>query len=287
MNWEVGTDTTSSGTSVKVNIASENVDDLFEATGRKLNEGLHKDWWRERVKGAPASEREKAKLELFALGSDPAVIARMETAAQSQVQKWIKKHSSAIATLSEERRALYDDVKALAADPELVDRIYPTVIEVRQGERPWDKHLYVDADGEYHNNFDGPEEEVLQREIANNKVVGWLRNTDRKSWAVCIPYDVGGEKRPTYPDFLFVRSDGAGYVVDIIEPHEIAFSDAPAKAAGYANFAAKHFDKFGRIELILLDGKARKRLDLTYEATRNKLRGVTLKEQLRQIVAEP
>ena len=129
-----------------------------------------------------------------------------------------------------------------------------------------------------------PESDVLQKEIANKKVKGWLRNTDRKAWALCVPYDVGGEKRPTYPDFLFVRSESNRLVVDIVEPHEIAFSDAPAKAAGYANFAAKHFDKFGRIELILIDGKARKRLDMTSENTRNRLRGVTLKEELRQII---
>jgi hypothetical protein len=57
VNWDVGTDAVPGGTSVKVNIASENVDDLFEATGRKLNDGLHKDWWRERVKGAPAERK--------------------------------------------------------------------------------------------------------------------------------------------------------------------------------------------------------------------------------------
>jgi type III restriction enzyme len=285
VNWDVGTDAVSDGTSVRVNIASENVDDLFEATGRKLNDGLHKDWWRERVKGAPA-DRERAKLELFALGAQTDVMAKIEGAAQALVQKWIRAHGPAMGSLNEERRSLYDDVKYLAADPETTDLVYPTVVQVKQGERAWQKHLYVDVNDEYHVDFNGPEEEVLERELANKKVVGWLRNTDRKSWAVCIPYDVGGEKRPTYPDFLFVRSDGTRLVVDLIEPHEIAFSDAPAKAAGYAAFAAKHFDKFGRIELILLDGKTQKRLDLTDEDTRNKLRGVTLKEQLRQIIAD-
>lgn len=285
VNWDVGTDAVSGGTSVKVNIASENVDDLFEATGRKLNDGLHKDWWRERVKGAPA-DREKAKLELFALGAESEVMAKVEASAQALVQKWIKAHGAAMGSLNEERRALYDDVKYLAADPETTDLVYPTVVQVRQGGRAWQKHLYVDANDEYHFDFNDPESELLEKEIANKKMIGWLRNTDRKSWAVCVPYDVGGEKRPTYPDFLFVRSESGRLVVDIIEPHEIAFSDAPAKAAGYANFAAKHFDKFGTIDLIIIDGKTQKRLDLTDEDTRNKLRGVTLKEQLRQIISD-
>ena len=124
VNWDVGTDALSDGTSVKVNIASENVDDLFEATGRKLNEGLHKDWWRARVRGAPA-DRERAKLELFALGAQSEVMAKIEAAAQALVQKWIKSHGAAMGGPNEDRRALYEEVKHLAADPETTDLVYP------------------------------------------------------------------------------------------------------------------------------------------------------------------
>jgi hypothetical protein len=94
---------------------------------------------------------------------------------------------------------------------------------------------------------------------------------------------VSGEGRSTYPDFLFVRKEAGGLVVDIIEPHTISLADAPAKAAGLAKFAALHFDAFGRIELILIDGKAQKRLDLTDEKTRNRVRGVTLPHELKQL----
>jgi type III restriction enzyme len=285
VNWDVGTDVVSGGASVKVDIASENVEDLFEATGRKLNEGLHKAWWRERVKGAPA-DRERAKLELFALGSQPEVIAKVEEAASALVQKWLKSHGAAIEKLNGESRAMYDEVKYLAANPELNPIDYPTVIHVRQGKEAWQRHVYVDDNSEYHADFYGSETEVLQRELKNKKIVGWLRNTDRKPWALCVPFEMGGEMRPMYPDFLFVRSEGSGLVVDIIEPHTISLSDAPAKAAGLAKFAAKHFDKFGRIELILIDGKNQKRLDLTDQATRNRVKAITLPQELRQLFAE-
>ena len=36
-------------------------------------------------------------------------------------------------------------------------------------------------------------------------MIGWLRNYDRKPWALCVPYEVAGEDRPMYPDFLVVR----------------------------------------------------------------------------------
>jgi len=44
-------------------------------------------------------------------------------------------------------------------------------------------------------------------------------------------------------------------------------------------------DKFGRIEIILLDGKTSKRLDLTDEIVRNKVRGVKIIDQLKQLMA--
>jgi type III restriction enzyme len=117
-------------------------------------------------------------------------------------------------------------------------------------------------------------------------MVGWLRNIDRKPWALCVPYEIDGEDRPMYPDFLIVRSDADNLVVDIVDPHTISLADAPAKAAGLAKFAAQHADKFGRIELIMVDGNTSKRLDLTDENMRNKVRGITLPNQLRQLFAE-
>lgn len=283
VNWDVGTDAAvSAGASVKVDIASENIEDLFEATGRKLNEGLHKAWWRERVRD-PATDREQVKLEVFALGTQPDVLVKVEAAAQALVQKWLKAHSAGIGALGEDSRAMYDEVKYLASSPELTQLVYPTVIHTRQGQRSWSKHLYVDDSDEYHADFYGSETTVLERELSDDNVVGWLRNTDRKLWALCVPYDVGGEARPMYPDFLFVRKDGNALVIDIVEPHTISLADAPSKAAGLAKFADRHFDRFGRIELILIDGRSQKRLDLTDEKTRERVRGVTQTEELRRL----
>jgi type III restriction enzyme len=46
VNWQIGTDVADESETIRVDIASENVDDLFDAVGRKLGEGLHKAWWR-------------------------------------------------------------------------------------------------------------------------------------------------------------------------------------------------------------------------------------------------
>ena len=98
-------------------------------------------------------------------------------------------------------------------------------------------------------------------------------------------------QRPIYfvlgnHDFLIVRKVGRGLVVDLIDPHSIGLADAPAKAAGLAKFAALHGDKFGRILLVMLDGKTSKTLDLTEETVREKVQGVKLPEQLRKLFDE-
>lgn len=283
VNWDVGADSIKEGDVVKVDIASENVEDLFEATGRKLAEGLHKVWWRGRVTADPTS-RERAKLELFALCIEPDVLRKVEKAAQETVQKWLKAYNSAILGLEEASRAAYAEVRNLAANPELTPISYPATIQSKKGDDSWKKHLYVATDSVFHASFYTSEEKVLNEELPKKEVVAWLRNMDRKPWALCVPYEVDGEFRAMYPDFLFIRSEKGNLIVDLIEPHSISLSDSPAKAAGLAKYAAQHADKFGRIELILIDGTASKRLDLTDETVRNKVRGIKLIEQLKHLI---
>ncbi len=285
VNWDVGTEATREGSTVQVDIAAENVDDLFEAVGRKLNEGLHKVWWRERVR-EDSGARERAKLELFALCMDPDVGRKVERAAQELVQKWLKEHSAAILSLEEGSRSAYDEVRNLAAVPELAPLTYPAAIQVKAAEKWLDKHVYVGEGGEFPDDLNGPERELLGQELQRKHVPWWLRNIDRKTWALCVPYEDGGEDRAMYPDFLLVRKDGKRLVVDIIDPHSINLADSPAKAAGLARFAAKHGHKFGRIDLILLDNKSWKRLDLTDEVVRQKVLGVKLPAEMKKLFDE-
>jgi len=118
------------------------------------------------------------------------------------------------------------------------------------------------------------EHAVIKAEVAREDVVGWLRNIERKPWALAMPYELGGEVRPMYPDFLVVRREGSGLVVDILEPHAPSLSDSYAKAKGLAQFAAKHAMQFGRVELIRLAGSEIKRLDLAESDNRAKVLAV-------------
>ena len=117
---------------------------------------------------------------------------------------------------------------------------------------------------------------VIEEEEKREDFVCWIRNPSRGSWALCIPYEIDGEIRPAYPDFIIVRKDRVlGYIVDILEPHSPDFKDNLGKAKGFAEYA-KQNPGVGRIQLIRMSKNAAgnhkfKRLDMSKTAIREKV----------------
>jgi len=100
-------------------------------------------------------------------------------------------------------------------------------------------------------------------------------------------YTYNGEDAPMYPDFLFFRRQGEGVVVDILEPHSLHQDDSAAKAKGLADFALRHGDEFGRIELIVKEKDKLLRLDVNKGNVRDKVRAVSSNQHLRQLFGAP
>ena len=86
-----------------------------------------------------------------------------------------------------------------------------------------------------------------------------------------------------YPDFLVVRKERDDFVVDILEPHRPDLEDNWMKAKGLAEYAKKHGDEYGRIELIRVAGGILKRLDVNEEANRRKILKVSSNAHLNQL----
>lgn len=149
-------------------------------------------------------------------------------------------------------------------------------------------HLFVDDSGVARINLNSWEEGVLKEEQAQPDYVCWLRNPPRKAWSLCIPYEMRGEQKPTYPDFLIVRRDNDGeYVIDILEPHDPTRIDNLGKAKGFAEYARQN-PGVGRIELIRKEkdgtGHERfKRLDMARSAIRDKVSHVMTNDELDHI----
>lgn len=86
-----------------------------------------------------------------------------------------------------------------------------------------------------------------------------------------------------YPDFLFFRKQGDGIVADILEPHRLTQDDSWAKAVGLAEFAVRHGERFGRIEMLIKEKDSLVRLDVNTESIRDKVLKVRDNTRLREL----
>jgi len=261
---------------------NENINDVYAQSGRKLGEGLHAAYLKARV-AAGGVKPAQAKLELATLLDDNKTLKRLEDKAGKVFQEEIEKHKAAIRDLPEARRDAYRKLRRQAARPEHEELELPAIYEAPKGDQSFVRHLYTDEKGDFTCKLNDWETSVVEAELAKEEVIGWLRNVPRKRWAFTVPYTYSGEDHPMYPDFLFFRRQGDGVVVDILEPHSLSHDDSDAKARGLADFAVRHGDDFGRIELIIKEKDKLIRLDVNQSDVREKVRGVSSNQHLRQL----
>lgn len=136
-------------------------------------------------------------------------------------------------------------------------------------------HLFVNSEGTAKFKLVGWEPITLNEERKHPEYVCWLRNQDRKTWALCIPYKYGNEDHRMYPDFIIVRNDGiGGYDFSILEPHRDDKKDNLAKAKGLAQYAIE-CPSFSRIQMLrkvhFPYGDRMLRLDFTKMSVREKV----------------
>lgn len=154
--------------------------------------------------------------------------------------------------------------------------------------KDYDDHLFVDDSGKARINLNTWEEGVLVEEQSQADYVCWLRNPPRKPWSLCIPYEMGGEQKPAYPDFVIIRKDSDDeYVVDILEPHDPTRIDNLGKARGFAEYARQN-PGVGRIQLIRMSKDAVghnrfKRRDMAMSAVRDKVSRAMTNDELDHI----
>ncbi len=154
----------------------------------------------------------------------------------------------------------------------------------------YDDHLFADEFGQAKIKLNNWEKEVLEEEQSREDFICWLRNPSRANWAFCLHYLDGDKETPFYPDFLIVRKDDlnpAGYIIDVLEPHNPAFADNLCKAKALAKYARDEI-KIGRVQLIrqiknLAGNPKYKRLDMSKGETRDKVLKCMSIEELNHI----
>lgn len=257
----------------------------FEQSGKLLGEGLHKEYW---IRNSTRDHID-VKIEVIVLTNNTDTMERINTYAEKEFITLYENNKRAIARLNEARKNVYERLINASVQPIAIPWTLPDSIDfyLPDDSATFEQHLYCFENGSFQTSLNSWESGVVTEEL-NNGAVCWLRNLDRKKWSLEIPYEVSGVTTSMFPDLVIVRSDAQGYVFDILEPHDPSRKDNYPKAVGLAKFAEKHWDIFGRIQLIRLkkgaDGREHfYRLDMEKTTVRNKVRGITSNEELDRI----
>lgn len=220
------------------------------------------------------------KVDVILFVADEECMNRLHSYAETRFHGLNDEYRRYIATIDSEK--IRKDYDSIVSDGDSVSKHnfrLPETIQVPHevGGKEYRNHLFVsDITGVATMKLNTWEAGVIEEEEKREDFVCWIRNPSRGSWALCIPYEIDGEIKPTYPDFIIVRKDRVlGYVVDILEPHNPDFKDNLGKAKGFAEYAKKN-PGVGRIQLIRMskdaDGNHKfKRLDMSKTAVRDKV----------------
>jgi type III restriction enzyme len=282
-----GTGVTEPEADYHIGASSVDIDRLFEEAGRVFSHGLQMEYWRAHAE----RDATDVKVEAIVLARDATRMAELEGLADGAFNTLYDQHKKAIHKLKEQRRSAYEKLRLATAKPSEVPWHLPESIDFRRqpSDPLWERHLYVEGNGQFRAELGNWEAGVLKEELADPQVVGWLRNVDRKPWSLEVPYETGGDIRPMFPDLVVVRKVGAELLIDILEPHDPSLADNFEKAVGLARFAERHGALFGRIQLIRKQSSAGgehfARLEINQAAAIKKLLLITSNPQLDELFA--
>ena len=230
------------------------------------------------------------KIDVILYASDDDCIGRLMAYAERAFHKMNDDYRRKIVGLEERFIKQYNTI---VSDGDIVSkhnfRLPETITQPREvNGKDYTDHLFVDDSGVARINLNNWEEGVLEEEQSQADYVCWLRNPPRKPWSLCIPYEMGGEQKPAYPDFIIIRKEGEDeFVIDILEPHDPTRIDNLGKAKGFAEYARQN-PGVGRIQLIRKGkdsaGHDRfKRLDMAKSVVRDKVSRAMTNDELDHI----
>lgn len=218
------------------------------------------------------------KVDCILFAADNGCIDRLNKYAKDKFHSLNDQYRKYVATKDERTKKQYSDI---IADGDAVSKhnfSLPETISARierDGEA-FSNHLFADENGLATIKLNSWEREIIEEESKKEDFVCWLRNPPRDRWSLCIPYEMNGEFKAAYPDFIIIRKDPLStYALDILEPHNPDYKDNLGKAKGFAKYAEAE-KRIGSIQLIRKSqDSARntrfKRLDLSKGLVREKV----------------
>lgn len=255
------------------------VDAEFKAAGRVLTLDLaHKYADHIAIEDEDDDGLFDAHVQVAALARVEGVADALDQEADKLAESWFSQYRVDIKGLSDERRAVYDEIRGMSQHPQAIEILRPRVrteetedaeankLETRTG------HLMCGEDGEFPvGSLNRWESQVLDKEMRRSGFLAWYRNPSRPSAdALAIAYQDGqGNWRRMCPDFVFFHGDEGDVKISIVDPHSHHLADALPKLRGLAAFADAHGHAFHRIESVArMDDVALRVLDLTEASVR-------------------
>jgi hypothetical protein len=123
----------------QVAAAAQNIDDLYRAGGRKLGEGVHKQW--HKLRAAAGASSDDAKKELFALLADHAFVETLQSRCEKQFYKLKQMHKTAIDHLPGTRQDDYRALNVTGAKGTPLELDLPPTIVTSTEKGPYGRHL--------------------------------------------------------------------------------------------------------------------------------------------------
>lgn len=269
------------------------IDRQFRLADAQLgNEGIGNEYGRQYY---DESDPSAFQIDVILFAADSDCITKLHEYARKQFHALNDKYRIYIAKMKDDQlRKKFDSI---VSDGDTISKHSFRLPETVQfpnevGGTEYQTHLFVDPiTGIAKMKLNSWETGVIAEEEKRADFVCWIRNPVRASWALCLPYEMDNEKKPTFPDFIIVRRDPIlSYVIDILEPHRANEKDNIGKAKGFAAYS-KENPGVGRIQLIRLEKDITgtphfKRLDLTMSEVREAVLKAVNNDELDHIFDE-
>ena len=247
-------------------------DRQFEAAKKKFGDDRIAGDYRRRYNDP--TDADVAKIDVILFANEPARIFALQKFADKKFRDFVDKYRREFARVSSAYQGEYNRIVSSSVEVSKHNFSLPEVISMTYDEDGVDyrDHLFVDATtGTARIKLDGWEPGVLSEEQRRTDFVCWLRNVERKDWALNIPYtDERGAWHNFFPDMLIVRRTADGYVVNVLEPHAAILPDNLGKAKALALYAQEN-PIVGRVELIRGQNNFFGRLDMSRSEIRAKV----------------
>lgn len=223
----------------------------------------------------------EAYVRAAALATVKEVREKVDADALELTTKWFAEHRVAIKGLPDVRQQEYEDIRALATEPQIGalrpprTRIEGFTIEQEDGQLAAAPlaplHLMSDEDGQFPlTGLNEWERKVVLAEVKRPDSRGWYRNPSRAAFdSLGIAYrDPAGNWRSMHPDFVFFNEIDGKFVASIVDPHGHHLDDAAVKLQALAQFAEQFGDRFHRIESLAEIPSGMRVLDMKIQAVR-------------------